>query len=320
MNAWKPLSGALALLALGLGWYAWREHRALADLQKRSAAEAKELGDLRDTAAKYKTRLDRIEAQRKATLERRRAAQAAGGAAAANEAKRRGDMVDLTSYMERDPAYERMRQARALRSVAQQYGSALASLGLPPDKLAKLRQLLADRMLAPQDAQAAAEAQGLDPNSREVSQAAGQSMSEINGEIKDLVGPDALQQLQNASMQTMMRQRIQNEYAADLSAAGVPLSESQIDALAAAEAQAQQQAVVAMRAGLKGPDAAAAFQQAQAEALLTAAAKVLSPDQTAALQQSVAQNEQMQALVQRAKVNAEKDLGHPLRSWSYRGP
>lgn len=299
----------MAVIALGLGWLAWYESRQLADLEKTSAVQAKVLADVRRAAQKYKTRLDRIDARRRATAETQGAA--AKDQAAANPFQ----PVDLTPYLLKDPDYNRLHEMRLLHSVVQQYGAGLNELGLPPDKLAKLRGLLADRMEIFSDARAAAVAQDIDPNSPEMQQVQQQSYAEVTDEIKDLVGNDALQKLQLLETASGMRNQIQFQYAADLSAQGVPLTSSQIDALAQAEARQASQPRTATANG-----AMPSFQQMQNQALLDAAAKTLTPEQLAILQQSVSQNQEFQDAMQRAQAAAEKDLGHPIRSWTVSGP
>lgn len=311
MKRWFAPLACLILAAgcAGIAWFAWREHVELIQWRATAIERANALDVLRRGEKADHDRLLAFEKQREATLKRREARRNAGGAADAPRAKRSGP-VDLTPYMEKDPEYARLHHLRVLQQVERMYGD-LKYLNLPADQLAKLRELLAERIEAPQDAREAAEAQGIDPNSREYGKAIGAAMTDVNSDIKALVGDAAYGVLTQKQMASGFESQLEYQIAPDLTAAGVSLSADQIQALAQAQAQAVQSAMGTLHS-------AADYQQAQFQALLQAGSKILSPDQFSVFQQSVGLQQQYQAMQSRAVQAAQAELGH-VNSWTIRG-
>ncbi len=309
MSRWKIPAGAFALLAVGLGWYAGRERREIAGLRAGALAKSKEVEVLRRTAGQF---------QRAATRKRRAAARAAAplDRQAAAARRRRSATFDLTPYLRKDPDYARLHRLQILRMVDQMYGSDnLKALGLPPDEVAKVRELLAERIEAPEDARQIALEQGIGPNSRDMGRAINDALSQVNADIEAMVGPDALKMLNQLQGEAGYRGQIQYQIAPDMNAAGVGLNPSQINALAQAELQAQTQAAQTMRITRSPVN----VQQATTQALLAAAPQILAPDQLVAFQQSVSQYQEYQAMIARAMAAARKEVGHPITSWTVSG-
>jgi hypothetical protein len=196
--------------------------------------------------------------------------------------------------LRKDPAYAPIMHRQQLREISREYGDVFASLNLPPDKLAQLKNLMIDRLNAPADARDAAQNSGL--NGADINQAAEQAVSGVNDDIKALVGADGYDELQAAQQTMGERNMIQLQVGVDLSAAGVPLSGSQTLALAQIYADARNPA--------KNPALAAATQLAADpaaglaainQAILDRATQMLSPAQLPILQQSLSDQAAQQA-------------------------
>jgi len=85
------------------------------------------------------------------------------------------------------------------RIILSQYSDSLARLNLPPETLARLKDLLVARGEALLDARDAAASEGIADNSAEMAEAANEATADLNRDIADLLGGDAYARLQEAS-------------------------------------------------------------------------------------------------------------------------
>jgi RNA polymerase sigma factor (sigma-70 family) len=130
----------------------------------------------------------------------------------------------------KDPEYAAMWRKQQLRTVLKQYGDALAALNLPPEKLAKLKELMVLETEIDEDAKDAARAAGLTGESSQ--KAVRQARNGVHEEIKALLGDQATTQLAREALAGPHKPRIEDTFAIDLKASGMPLSPEQVTSLA----------------------------------------------------------------------------------------
>jgi RNA polymerase sigma factor (sigma-70 family) len=130
----------------------------------------------------------------------------------------------------KDPAFAAIWRKQQLRTIQQQYGYAFAAMNLPPDELARLKDLLLERTQARLDAADAGLAAGL--TGAELATAERQAENSVTDEIKGFVGDAGYAQLAASLRASQFAPLIANTVAVDLSAAGVPLLPEQVSFLA----------------------------------------------------------------------------------------
>jgi hypothetical protein len=212
-----------------------------------------------------------------------------------------------SNAMRNDPAFAALWRRMQLRVLYQEYGDAFSKLKLSPDQLAKLKDLMIDRVAAGLDARDAASASGL--SNAESAQAFTQARDEVTAEMTALVGGDVIGQINSAGQVFVMRWNVQNLAGLDLTAAGVPLSSDQTSALA--EIYADFQIPDRLK---RTPDLGKLF-GAPADpitgltplnqAMLDQAAQVLSSAQLPIFRQSLIDENQQQAFIQRQQAAAQ---------------
>jgi hypothetical protein len=208
--------------------------------------------------------------------------------------------------MRKDPAYAAIWRKQQLRSVQRQYGDALAALKLPPDQLAKLKDLLVARIDANLDASEAAQDEGL--SGREVGLAIRDSISAVNDEIKGLIGDDAFSRLQTTPQTSMAKTMLENTVAVDLEGAGVPLTPDQLTSLAAIYNQTMRRPGAGALPGWQSPDPQTGLAPAD-EALLNQAGQTLSPAQLPTLRDYLLEVRQQQQYMQKRMAAARSGGG-----------
>jgi hypothetical protein len=288
----------LTLIALGgLAATLWgyrQRGQQIADLQTRINQSSQRNGE-RVSELKAK-----IADAAKARVAARRAMADARPAAPVRESNGLGFNAD---DMRKDPAYAALWHKQQLRNVQREYGEAIAALKLPPDQVAKLRELLVGREEARADAREAGQAAGL--TARDLNLATTQAAGAVNDEIKGVIGADAFQQLQTAPQTGGFKLMIENTVAIDLNGAGTPLTPDQESELVAAYAQAARPPPGAGKGSAwitPNPDTGLAPSD---QATLDAAGKVFGPDQMAIIKENLLeQRQQQQYFRQRAAARA----------------
>jgi hypothetical protein len=198
--------------------------------------------------------------------------------------------------MRKDPAYAAIWRKQQLRNIQRQYGDAFAALKLPPDQLAKLKDLLVTRNDANLDASEAAQEAGL--AGRDVSLAIRNATNAVNDEIKALIGDDSFSQLQTTPQTSMAKTMLENTVAVDLEGAGQPLSPDQLASLAASYNQTQRQPPAGAVQGWQTPDPQTGLAPAD-EALLNQASQSLTPAQLPILRDYLLEVRQQQQYMQK---------------------
>lgn len=167
-------------------------------------------------------------------LQRRlNAATAAANHMAAGGRQRGPKIVHVSDILRDHPEYLGLMRKETRREVMRLFGPAIAKLNLPPDKLARLKDLLTERRLANQDFINAGVQEGLQPGTPEFVQARKQAVQDITAQISSLIGADGLAQLQYNRGVSDMAQIVTDNFQPDFIDAGVPLTPDQLDQVSA---------------------------------------------------------------------------------------
>jgi len=175
----------------------------------------------------------RVAAAEKARAAAEEALRAGGPAARATAKEAEGARASSSRNpddLRKDPRYAAIWRKQQLRIIQQRYGYAFAAMKLPPDDLARLKNLLLTRVQARLDAADAGQAAGL--TGAELSTAGKQAENAVTGEISALVGDAGYAQLMASQKASQFEPLIANSVAVDLEGAGVPLMPEQASALA----------------------------------------------------------------------------------------
>jgi len=284
-----------ALGCLGLGYLALGERTALAranlDLETAQTISRRKVSNLRGELAAAREAQNRAEGQA-AQLKQ---ATAARGNPSAGDGIRTIHQSDIA----RDhPEYAAILARQNRRNMLQRYGAGLAALNLPPDKLAKMKDLLVEQSAAQQDVAAAAQAAGLKPGSPEYGTAMKEAMDDVNRQMTDLLGQDSAVTMRTLQATASIQNSVQYMLAPDLIDAGIPLSPGQNDALILA--------VGSVRAAAFGKQTPPGYYNADPSTglsasdsqMLAAAAQVLSPEQLGVAKADLIMQNQQSAILQ----------------------
>jgi len=208
-------------------------------------------------------------------------------------------VIHISDMVRDHPEYAAIAARDQRRDMLRQYGVGLAGLNLPPDQLAKLKDLLVERTASANDAQQAAEAAGLERGSPAWREALKQASDAMDQEITTALGTDSGPVLQKLQQSSSAHSQIQYNYAPDFVDGNVPLS--------AEQSQGFEQVVAGYYAGQPNVPAARQADYYQADPttglspndnrLLEAAAQVLSPEQLQILKADQIRQNQQSAII-----------------------
>jgi hypothetical protein len=273
------------------------ERREIRVLQ--TAAEARDL-----TQKRMSTEIDRLR-NRLATAESKdrsaSAKRANSGDLPAGNTVQSTETVDVTGFMKRDPAYAGLHRKNLLLTIRRRYGD-LKALGLPPDKLSQLNELLADTINPYDDVKEAALAVGIKEGSPEFNRALNDAYNSANTAVKTFLGPSAYQELLSLESASSARANLEANLGTSLAAAGMALSNDQVSALVQTQLQNQR-----------------APQSVSEQAYNAKAAEVLTPDQLELFTEITTTQKESTALQQRA-FEAAKQQYPNAHGWSSSGP
>jgi hypothetical protein len=288
---WVTLLAVAGLLVATWGYLI--EQKEIIAIQAKSAANAlnarRQIAELRQKLSAAQSAATAAEKKPQAS------AQAEGNSRAP---RRRASPILDFSEMRKDPAFAALWRKQRLRTLNLQLGDTLTKLNLPPEELAKLKNLLVDRDEAAEDAREAGRDADLDQ--RTLIQAVQNAMNEVNDEIKALVGAEGFSQIQSAQQTGTWKIVIQNQVGADLTAAGSPLSAEQIDALAQIYTKVHSPNGGGLASNQNGAPDPQTGLNAAAQAILDQATPLLSPAQVPVFRQSLIESvEQQQYFLKR---------------------
>jgi len=236
-RAYPWLTAILLLVFLGLGYLLLREKTEIVAVGLRRddadrAARAQAI-DLQHELTAAKTAQTRAEKQL-ADLKQAGAVPAKAAPDDADGMK----TIHISDIIKEHPEFAAVWAAQQRRNMLRQYGPALAKLNLPPDQLAKLKDLLVERDMSAMDAQQAAEAAGLKQGSPGWRDAMTQAAAAAEQDITNLMGTNGAQFLQRLQARANFENQVENTYSADFADGGAPLNPEQSAALAQAMADA----------------------------------------------------------------------------------
>lgn len=227
------LAGILFAAFLGLGYLYF--YRAAQMALKTADWEAgRKEGDKR--LASLKQQLDAAQAAEGEAA--KHLADAAKAPAPAKQAPQERKTLHIADMVRDHPELAAIRERDARRNMLRWYGPALDTLNLPPETLAKLKDLLVQQMAASGDATAAARAQGLKPGTPEWRQAVQQSTLDIQQQITATLQTAVPMNWAQLQARVGFTDQVQSNFGPELILAGAPLSPAQSQALVQAMADA----------------------------------------------------------------------------------
>ncbi|HVW22824.1 MAG TPA: hypothetical protein VHC86_16540 [Opitutaceae bacterium] len=268
LSSWIAALGLLGCLALAL--LLWRQQREFGRLRAgeaaASGAAARQVEELRKQIAS-----DRA-------IARARARPEGAGAPAPEGPRKTVHLADIVrDHPEMGPAFaHQLRQA-----ITRQYGRALTDLGIPPDRLVQLEDLIGERLLGQIDLQMTARAEGISASGAALQDAARSLNQDVDRQIGALVGSDGTAFMDHLQSLSGGLNAVRVSYAPALEDAGVPLTPEQSRGLAEAVAAAQQEGRQ-RPAELSGADPSSELGPYD-RAILERAAAVVSPAQLEAI-------------------------------------
>ena len=293
VHPWLAAISFLGLLALGYLAFRQRAEIVQIDLDLGTADQAshQRIANLQQQLASAKE----AEAQAEKQL-----AQATAGSARSPAGNGDGAVrtIHISDIVKDHPEYAALAARDSRRNILRQYGDALAALNLPPEQLAKMRDLLVERELSTNDAQQAAEAAGLQRGTAAWRDAMQQATDSVEQEMTAVLGTDSHPVFQKLQNESGYLSQVQYTYAPDFADAGAPLNADQSRALAEVMATARNPggAVPAQMRGFNQADPDTGLSPYDNQ-LLAAAAQILSPAQLQVLKTEQIQNNHQQSAI-----------------------
>jgi hypothetical protein len=207
--------------------------------------------------------------------------------------------IHVSDIIKEHPEFAAVWEAQQRRNMLRQFGPALAKLNLPPDQLAKLKDLLVERDMSSRDAQQSAEAAGLKQGSQGWRDAMAQAAAVAEQDITNLMGTNGTQFVRRLQAQANFQTQVEYNYSPDFADAGAPLSPEQANGLAQAMGEANY-------AGRSTADRPANYNDVDATTglaphdsrILQGASATLSPAQLEMLKTELIQAHQQAAILQ----------------------
>ena len=282
---WVLLLVAIAAL---VGYWARNEQTAATA----SAQHAAELtAQLQASDLRIKG-LDHRVAQAESARAKAEAKVGADSAATNSPTDPRGKQVHLRDFVRDHPEFEAARMAILRHDALRQYSDRLASLHLPAEQLARLKDLLVERSLSYGDAAEAARAAGLADGSPAYNKATSGAQAEVDTEIASLIGKDTEKQLIGGSQYKYQVDNLNVQ----LAGTGSQLTPDQSQALETLMYQVNQGNKTSRTASFYQPDPATGLTGADQQ-LIDQAGAVVSPPQVQALRDALIAAKQQQQMM-----------------------
>jgi hypothetical protein len=224
----RLLNVFLLLALLGVGSYAFWEHRLRESLSADLDALAKERADLRKQLWASKPASSPGLAAHPATQAERDQLALENGVPADVRNQRVGDMVNRFTNLMDSPEAQRLMGIQQKAALDARYSSLFKSLHLTPEQLDKFKSLLVEKQNAVMDVMAAARAQGLNPrdNRDQIAQLIQGTQAEVDSTIRSTLGEDAYSQYQTYE-KTLPQRNTVGQLQARLSYTDQPLTTQQ---------------------------------------------------------------------------------------------
>jgi len=219
------------LIAIGALAVAWHEYEVAQTFTLNLTDERQQNVRLDHQLAEVKTSRDQA-VQMAAQLNRRLQQ------SQTQAANRNGPMVHASDIVKDHPEYAGLHAKQVRHQVLYQYAASLRALNLPPDQLAKVKDLLVERQLSATDAMEAAQANGLVEGSPEWRAAMQQAMAGVMQDLNSALQSYANTSLSEFELVTSTRVSSGMSLAEPINDAGLPLTDAQAQAIAQASADA----------------------------------------------------------------------------------
>jgi hypothetical protein len=288
---WLTAISILGCLAL------WQRSQISKETLAQDTAEKKAQSKISDLKAEISTLKEEKEQAD------RQIAQMTQASSAAQKSQGNGDnaggaVIHLSEIFKDHPEYLALYEKQMRRNVDRMYGNGLETLGLAPDQLAKLKNLLVERQMGALDAQQAAQAAGLEQGSPAWQTAMQQASQDVQNQITSLLGDNADATLAQLRARVYIQNQVQNSFAPDFSDAGVPLTPDQTNGLIQAMADANYAGKDTSTRPANYNDAdATTWLSPHDDRIINNATPVLNPQQVQLLAKDEAENEQMAAIM-----------------------
>ena len=271
----------LTITTLTGAWLAWSQTRELQRLRQTATTSDTTLSS---TAANPSTPAPEAASPMALPAARPAAGPAVSAERQAAEDSRRLRQEEMMRVQE-TPEFQQLRAVQLKGTLDYHYAALFRQLGLPPDKLEALKNLLLERQTVGMDVNTVARAQGLDPrrDGALLQQLMTQARDEINAGIRDLLGEEPYRSYEFYE-QTMPYRDVVNQLDLRLSYTSAPLTDAQAEALVKIVVEANQDTVMVN----SGATQVVNFRRMQTslnDTTLDRARGILTPDQYPALEE-----------------------------------
>lgn len=228
MNSKNIVIGILALTTIGAGVFGWTQMQRANELDANVAKLTKAAAERNQRRSGGEQRAQTVAVQNddQSARSEERGEQGRGGPG--NWQQRGGN---IRSLME-SPEAAKLMASQQRGMLDTRYASLFKSLNLPPEQLAKMKDLLVEKQNAARDVMAVAREQGLDfrNNRAEIQQLIKQSSDDVDASITALIGQDKFAQYQNFD-QTQSQRAVVGQIEQRLSYTAEPMTAAQSEQL-----------------------------------------------------------------------------------------
>jgi hypothetical protein len=155
---------------------------------------------------------------------------ALASAAADSESQETGGMMKSLAKMYSDPEMRQALRSQQAMGIQMMYGDLAKELGLSPEEAARVMELLTDRQMEMTSAGMELLGDGNEQKLAEAGKSAQAKREQYDSQLKQLLGPERAQRLENYE-RTMGERMQMQQYQASFTASGVPLADNQREAL-----------------------------------------------------------------------------------------
>jgi len=218
----------VAIIALAV---AWREYKAAQTFTRNLTDAQQQNVQLNHQLAEAKTSRDQAVKQVAELKSRNEQSQA-------QAPNRNVQTVHLSDIIKDHPEYAELHTKDIRHRIIYQYGASLLALNLQADQLAKVKDLLVERQQSATDAMEAAQANGIAQGSREWRAAVNEATADTTQALDSLLQTSANTSLAEFELVNNTRTSSGINIGAEITDAGLPLTDAQTLAIAKASADA----------------------------------------------------------------------------------
>jgi hypothetical protein len=225
------IASVIAILALAAAWHeyelAQNRGHSLADALQQASQLNRQLVEAKASQDQAKRQIAQLSLQNEAVRSSRSA-----------NPNRNIPTIHLSDIVKDHPEYAELHAKDVRHRIIYQYGAALLALNLPPDQLAKAKNLLVERQLSATDAMEVAQANGLAQGSPEWRAAIEQATAASAQDLDSILQTYANTSLNEFELVASTRVSSGINLGSEINDAGLPLTDAQAQAIAQASADA----------------------------------------------------------------------------------